>query len=79
MMFIIRDPHKSLQSFPVSSLLCTSREGKESPGKEEWSLGKLRGLCIPERKYTFFIASNTCATQVVGMEDTNTASQEDGV
>lgn len=61
----------------ISSLLHTSIGGKESLGKEEWSLGKLGRLCIPEgRKHTFFIASNGCATRVVGMEDTDTASQE---
>lgn len=40
----------------ISSLLHTSREGKESLGKGEWSPGKLGRGCIPEgRKHTFFI------------------------
>ena len=66
MMFIMRDlrcPH--YRAF-ISSLLHTSREGRESREGER-SSGKLSRLCIPEGKETHILhstASNTCATQV---------------
>ena len=58
-------PHHSVF---ISSLRHTSVEGRESRAGE-WSLGKLGRLYIPAGKEThifYSIASNTCATQVVG-------------
>lgn len=63
----------------VSRLLHTSTEGKE-PRKGRTGFGKTGLFMYSRRKKThvlYSIASNRCATQVVGMEDTNTAIQGD--
>lgn len=82
MMFITRALHQSSSQAFLCSLLHTTAEGKDSPGKEDYSSGQMGRSCIPEGKKThmfYSIASNRCAIQVVGMGNTNTAGQEGGV
>lgn len=49
----------------MSSLLHISIEGKEGPGKEKWSLGKLDRLYIPKEENThslFYCFKHMCHT-----------------